>query len=174
MKSWKLWNFAWSIYASCLTMFNHAHNLTACVSYKAGQNGPVARKWWGDSSTWLEYLVSPVGMWFFFFSFPFFSATVTLWRLHISNRDRQRGDFGAQPCCTEWPAESDTCVVELQRLGPLVPRRGWGRESRCTPIAAFLILFPVSFVLFAQPHTLRLSRPLLAVCQRTWLAASLC
>lgn len=149
----------------CLIM-----HITACVSYKAGQNGLVPGS--GEVTTvlgwniWFHLLACAV----FFFPFSFFSATVTLWRLHISNRDRQRGDFGAQTCCTEWPAESDTCVVELQRLGSLVPRRGWGRESRCTPIAAFLILFPVSFVLFAQPHTLRLSRPSsLSVREPGWL-----
>lgn len=145
-------------------MFNHEHNSLHVPHVRVCQSVLVTTEFvW---NILFHLLVCAV-----FFSF---FASVNLWRLRMSNRDRQRNDFGAQPSCTEWPAESDTCVVELQRLGPLVPSRGWGRESRCTPIASFLIFFPVSFVLFAQPHTLRLSRPLLAVCRRTWLAAFLC
>lgn len=81
---------------------------------------------------WFHLLACGVSFSFSFLFF-FFLLLLPYGASTSPHRDRQTGEFGAQPSCTEWPVESDTCVVELQRLGPLVPRRGWGRKSRCTP-----------------------------------------
>lgn len=43
-----------------------------------------------------------------------------------------------------------------------------GRVPPTTIITAFLIVFPMSFVLLAQPHTLRLPSPLLTVREPGW------
>lgn len=93
-----------------------------------------------------QYLVSPVGI----------SATVTLWRLLIAQLRQTDREFGQEPSCTEGPAEPDTCVEALQRLGPQVPRReqgrrGWQENWRIPPppnpsyAADFLIVLPFPF-----------------------------
>lgn len=53
--------------------------------------------------------------------------------LHLCTEADSQGSFGPEPSCTEGPVEFDTCVVELQRLSPQVPRREPGREVGVPP-----------------------------------------